>query len=159
MIREGLPAKLRNERRHRCCWSVVLFKKTSRLHLFKLFTITNKIGIPGSCCIFQMLTNQRNVSCSLGNRGTTIPVATYEVESFGSIGSVFGWYIVNTFVPMEITNASHYSKMMKLIWVFDEQPHSTIQVTLCLRMPYTFGAILTNTLYICGYTGHQPALG
>jgi len=53
-IREGLAAKLRNERRHRCRWSVVSFNmmSSSMLHLLQLFTITNKVGIPGSCCIF-----------------------------------------------------------------------------------------------------------
>jgi len=53
-IRHGLPAKLRNERRDRCRWFVVSFNKTSSptLHLLHLYTITNKVGIPGSCCIF-----------------------------------------------------------------------------------------------------------
>ena len=53
-IRESLPAKLRNERTDRCRWFVVSFNKTSSptLHIFQLFTITNKVGIPGSCCIF-----------------------------------------------------------------------------------------------------------
>ena len=44
------------------------------------------------------------------------------------------------------TNPSRNSKMMKLISVLDEQAHSTIQVTLCLQMPYTFGAILAISL-------------
>jgi len=48
-----------------------------------------------------MWTNQRNVSCSLGIRGTTIHVATYEAESFGSLGCT-----VNTIVTTEITRDS-----------------------------------------------------
>jgi len=43
-IREGLSVKLRNERRHRCCWSVVSFNKRSSPTLDQLFTITNKVG-------------------------------------------------------------------------------------------------------------------